>query len=290
MYILLSLSYWSNFGVRILVKWIKRILNGRTVHQDDKIIENSTNDNKSTWSELPVGVTNENWREQIIRMTNPIEVGGFKPTQELTASVFGDVRVALKDEEWPVFEGTELWPLCQFNLNYAPLVPDELSDIKFISIFVHPDIIPKAQNIIDTTDVKTPKPLVIRTYRDLSKLIDINRPQITTPLKPFEIRWLEPINDYPNHDCIPFDFDLLKIGDYYDQSDVVNIEATKLGGYPSTIQSEPWWDYKKNDHEFEFVMQIESESKANWGWGDGAAFLARSKKNPHLWALDIQFT
>ena len=38
-------------------------------------------------------------------------------------------------------------------------------------------------------------------------------------------------------------------------------------------------------------MQIENELKAGWnGWGDGAAYIARSRERPHLWAIDVQFT
>ncbi|MEO1143687.1 MAG: DUF1963 domain-containing protein [Pseudomonadota bacterium] len=272
------------------MKWIKRIFKGRGVYQNDELIAKSGDAGKSTRFELPFEITKENWRDYLIRMASPIEVGGFRPTQSPIASVFGDVRVALKGEKWPSFEDLLLWPLCQFNLTDAPLLPEELSDIKFISIFVHPDIIPKAHDIIDTSDTETPKPMVIRVYKDLSDLVEIERPSMEVPLKPFEVKWLEPVPDYPNHDCLPFNFDLLQIGDYYDQTDIENVQATKFGGYPGTVQSEPWWDYKSNEYDFEFVLQIESEPKSNWGWGDGAAFLARSKKNPQLWALDIQFT
>jgi len=273
-----------------LASWWKRVLGQRTDRQSSKSVVSEAPNNPSNWHNLPPGVDKTNWREHLIRMTSPIEVGGFRPTQSPLASVFGDVRVALQDENSPVFDGTPLWPLCQFNLGDAPLVPAELSDLKFISIFVHPDIIPESREIIDTAETDFSGPMVIRTYESVHDLVDIRRPDTTTPLKPFEIRWLDPVPDYPNHDCLAFDFNMLGLGGYYDQPDAVNVQATKLGGYPGTVQSEPWWDYKENDENFRFVIQLDCEPKSNWGWGDGAAFLARSQKNPKLWALDIQFT
>lgn len=145
-------------------------------------------------------------------------------------------------------------------------------------------------SIIDATKGPLASPFYIRTYNTLDVLESVQAPNNTSPFKPFEAEWQKQILiDYPTHDTMPIDFDALDIGDYYDQEGVEQVYATKLGGWPSCIQSEPWWDYREEGKDFEFALQIDSEEKANCWWGDnGSVYVARHKTKKDLWVVDWQ--
>ncbi|MDA8586818.1 YwqG family protein, partial [Rhodobacteraceae bacterium] len=229
------------------------------------------------------------WRQKIEKPCSALIVGGFRPTNELTSSCFGEVR-ASAGEEWPSFNGQFLWPVCQLNLLDAPYVPECLKDIAVFQFFVFEEYWNFDVSTIDTV-VKSPTgPFFIRTYNELDGISRAHIASHSSTFRPFEAKWKNStLVDYPTHDTMPIDFDALGIGDYYDQEGVDQVQATKLGGWPSCIQSEPWWDYRAEGKEFEFALQIDSEDKAKCHWGDGGAvYLARHKTMKHLWAVDWQ--
>jgi uncharacterized protein YwqG len=70
-----------------------------------------------------------------------------------------------------------------------------------------------------------------------------------------------------------------------------NVVRTQIGGYASTIQSEPWWGHKAHPSEPRFCMQVNSEEKAGLAWGDGGTvYLARGTApgSEDRWFLDWQ--
>ena len=89
-------------------------------------------------------------------------------------------------------------------------------------------------------------------------------------------------------DGSPFEFYVspATTGDVYAYGWAKSVETSKLGGWPATIQSEPWWDYRTTPHDFEYVLQIGPEPKS--GWGADSLFLARAKDDPTKWAIDVQ--
>ncbi|MEH6832090.1 MAG: DUF1963 domain-containing protein [Sulfitobacter sp.] len=205
------------------------------------------------------------------------------------ASMFGAVRLSHADEAWPMCHDVPLWPLCQFNLTQAPFVPDALRDLALVTIFIRDHDALAPTQIINTADPDPAATWALRTYPTLDALTIPKAPRHKSPLSPRLGEWLAQTPDYANHDMAGAVVDTGEVDVYaYDWSRTV--QETKLGGWPGTVQSEPWWGYTKTQDTWDFVMQIENEPKAGWnGWGDGAAYLARSRERPHLWAIDVQF-
>jgi uncharacterized protein YwqG len=75
------------------------------------------------------------------------------------------------------------------------------------------------------------------------------------------------------------------------RAELENVARTKIGGYATTIQSEPWWGHTARPGEPKFCLQINSEEKAGVFWGDGGAiYLARGTAPDYRdrWFLDWQ--
>ncbi len=230
------------------------------------------------------------WRPLITKPASVLSVGGFRPSGGLTSSCFGEIRACREDEEWPIFDGKPLWPVCQLNLRDAPFVPEILNDIALLQIFVSQNHWSSNFDIIDSADAAPKSPFFIRKYESFDRLIPVTVPEHNSHFLAFEAKWKEGcLTDYPTHDTMPIDFSKLGIGDYYDQTDIEQLYGTKIGGWPCCIQGEPWWDYRKEGREFEFALQIDSEEKAKCYWGDsGSVYIARHQTNRSIWAIDIQ--
>lgn len=235
--------------------------------------------------------TGADWRKLVEKPCSSLEVGGFRPSGELTASCFGEIRACLSGEKWPEHDDKPLWPVCQLNLMNAPYVPECLGDIAMLQVFASPEYGSSDFTIINSQENPPKSSFFIRFYKTLDGLEKASIPEHNSTFKAFEARWNNDVQlDYPTHDTMPIDFDALGIGDYYDQENIEQIHATKLGGWPSCIQSEPWWDYRKEGQGFQYALQIDSEPKAHCTWGDsGAVFIARHSTTKHLWAIDIQY-
>lgn len=127
------------------------------------------------------------------------------------------------------------------------------------------------------------------TYKSLDGLIALDRPAGAPAMKRgFECRW-EALADHPNYDdpekVVPEGFDDSDI-------DLENLAHTKVGGYASTIQSEPWWGLEDHPARPAFCIQIASEQKVGLSWGDGGmVYLARGTAAgcEDRWFLDWQF-
>lgn len=205
-------------------------------------------------------------------------------------SMFGIVRLGLKDAAWPAHNGAPMWPMCQLNLTHAPILPDALRDLSLITIFMSPDDALSPTRIINTAKPDPRATWALRSYPTLEGLTIPKLPAHASPLSPRLGEWGEALPDYANHDVAGKVVDT-QANDVYAYDWAQTVAQTKLGGWPATVQSEPWWNYGEGKDTWDFVLQIENEPYAGWhGWGDGAAFIARSRERPHLWAIDVQFT
>lgn len=206
------------------------------------------------------------------------------------STMFGAVRLSRPEEVWPTCKGAPMWPLCQLNLTQAPFVPDALRDLALVTLFIRDGDARSPTEIIDTADPDPAASWALRSYASLDALTIPKAPAHKSPLSPRLGEWGAQTPDYANHDMAGDIVDLSTV-DLYAYDWCRSVSQSKLGGWPATVQSEPWWDDQRTGEIWDYVFQIDCEPNAGWhGWGDGAAFIARSRQRPHLWAMNVQFT
>lgn len=214
------------------------------------------------------------------RKASLLQVGGFRPTFDPAASNFGLAPLGLPGEEWPVWNSKPLLFVCQLNLTTAPAVPAQLEDIKLLTFFVSPEFGELSRE--NGADWQ------LRTYKSLEGLARISALSSAPKVKKgFECRW-EEIEDHPHHDDSEM---VIPAGSRRPRTEMENVARTKVGGYASTIQSEPWWGYDPHPAEPKFCLQINSEEKAGLVWGDGGTiYIARGMAagSTDRWFLDWQ--
>ena len=123
------------------------------------------------------------------RKISIIHVGGFRPTGNPFASHFGLTPLGLPNQEWPTFFGAQglssgsrnqesknLFFICQLNLSEVPYVPEILSDVKLLNVFVHPEFVDGEY-------------FCIRAYKSLENLVPMNVPEDATFHKGFEVSY-----------------------------------------------------------------------------------------------------
>jgi hypothetical protein len=213
------------------------------------------------------------------RKASIVHVGGFRPTGDPFASNFGLRPLGNPGEAWPTSNGAPLLFVCQLNLTAAPAVPELLRDIALITFFANPGLDFAKENGSGWS---------LRAYPSLTGLVPITPPANAPKLKRgFECSW-EACDDHPNYD----DPDRI-VPDGFDDSDVdlENVDKTKIGGYASSIQSEPWWGYEEHPAAPAYCLQINGEEKVALAWGDGGmVYLARGTADgcKDQWFLDCQ--
>jgi uncharacterized protein YwqG len=214
------------------------------------------------------------------RKASVLHVGGLRPTNDPFASNFGLKPLGNPGEEWPALNGKPLLFVCQLNLTTAPFVPALLEDIKMMTFFAKPGS--------GSLKRESGTNWHLRAYKSLDGLVPIEAPPKAPSLKRgFECRWEEGV-DHPIYD----DPDLI-VPEGFDNSDVEldHLDKTKIGGYPSNIQSEQWWHTKDHPAAPAYCWQIDSEEKAGLMWGDGGTvYLARGTASgcEDQWFLDWQ--
>ena len=214
------------------------------------------------------------------RRTSIVHAGGFRPTGDPLASNFGLRPLAAPGEEWPTANGAPLLFVCQLNLTGAPAVPPLLQDIALITFFADAE-----QGELGRDNGSD---WCLRAYPSLSGLAPLAVPAGAPALKRgFECRW-EACDDHPNFDdperIVPQGFDDSEV-------ELGNLARTKIGGYASSIQSEPWWGYEEHPAAPAYCLQINSEEKVGLAWGDaGTVYLARGTAGgcQDQWFLDWQ--
>ena len=212
-----------------------------------------------------------------------MQIGGARPSDDLAASWFGKVNLALPGEAWPLFNEQPMLPLSQINIKALPVIPDILADLEFVTVFIEPGELP--------LDTPNGEGWCLRSYRELSKLVPLEMPgDLESNIKPFPLFAQLRDDDYPCHeDC---DIELPEEVDenYYDYFQ--GLDGFKIGGWPRLIQSDIFWaPYNKHDAKPEFAFQIDSSDKAQWAWGDGGiGYFGRGTAPGHEdeWALTWQ--
>jgi uncharacterized protein YwqG len=215
------------------------------------------------------------------RQASLVNVGGFRPTGDPVASHFGMEPLCLPDEQWPESNTAPMLFVCQLNLTTAPVIPDRLQDIRLITLFV--------DAAMTGFDEENGGNWCLRTYRSLERLAPSVRPANAprAPRRGLECRW-EACTDHPNYDdpekVLPAGFDDSEV-------ELENVARTKIGGYVTTVQSEPWWDTRSHPANPAYTFQIASEAKAGMVWGDeGLLHFARGTAagSEDQWFLDWQ--
>jgi uncharacterized protein YwqG len=222
----------------------------------------------------------DEYRRLNTRKASVLQVGGFRPTFDPAASNFGMAPLGLPGEEWPVWNSKPLLFVCQINLATAPAVPALLADIKLLTFFIDPDL--------GEVSRENGQEWVVRAYPFLEGLTRIATPANAPKVKKgFECRW-EECEDHPNAD----DPETVTVkGARRPRSDFDNVARTKVGGYATTIQSEPWWGHDAHPAAPKFCVQVNSEEKAGLVWGDGGAIYIARGTAPGCedqWFLDWQ--
>ncbi len=175
-----------------------------------------------------------------------------------------------------------MFPLAQLNVADAGMQGGPLADCALIAIYLSPDF-RSATHTLSKPEGEAG--FAVRSYPSVDGLMPVDAPEFESTVKPFECRWLDPVDDYANHDlaCDVVDGEEIDVYDFdWHQTSAL----TKLGGWPATIQSEPWWMYRPDAPEVEYVLQISRENKAHW-YCD-SLFLARGREDRNLWAADVQ--
>ncbi len=221
----------------------------------------------------------EEYTRMNTRPASLVHVGGFRPTGDVFASNFGLRALGTPGEAWPASNGRPLLFVCQLNLTAAPVVPDLLKDFQLLTFFANLDGELGRENGDDWR---------VFAYPTLDGLTAMSRPDDAPTLsRGFECRW-EACEDHPNYD----DPDRV-VPEGFDDSEVQfeNAGNTKVGGYLSTIQSEPWWSTQDHPAKPVYCFQVNSEEKVALAWGDaGAVYLARGTAEGAggQWFLDWQ--
>jgi hypothetical protein len=219
------------------------------------------------------------YKQKNLRKASILNAGGFRPTGDPFASHFGLKPLALPDETWPMADGAPMMLVCQMNLTNAPAVPELLNGVTLITFFLEPEGPWKDDSGTNW---------IVRAYNSLDGLVALTPPSGAPSVhKGFEASW-QPCDDYPSLD----DPDR-EVPDGFDDSEVEleSANRTKIGGWASNIQSEPWWEYRDHAAAPKYCFQVASEQKVGLQWGDGGTIYIGRGTAPgfeNQWFLDWQ--
>jgi len=222
----------------------------------------------------------EEFKRLNARKTAIVHLGVNRPTGNPQVSHFCLTPLAAPGEVWPAGKNGPMLFVCQFNLTAAPHVPEILCDVALLSFFIDIRRSTWGKENLDGW--------CLRTYAGLGGLAPLSRPSgAPKGEKPCECRW-EVFDDYPKAD----DPELVTV-DGVDplENDLPHVHRTKVGGFPSIIRRELWWDSRAHPAQPKFCVQIDSEPKAALAWGDsGTLYLARGTADGFRdkWYLDWQ--
>jgi uncharacterized protein YwqG len=232
----------------------------------------------------------ESIKDKVKKKATMMQIGGFTPDNDASSSWFGKVMLSLPGEVWPTCKGKPMHALCQINLTKLPYVPESLSNLEFITLFIGPEDYPNE----DINGVNW----CLRSYNNISELVPLKQVTTDSEIKAFQMMGILVEEDYPGWD----DFSNIEIKDnqlalseeieenYWDYFE--NISGFKIGGWPTLIQSEIYWaPYNQHPINPEYVFQIDSTEKGNWLWGDnGVGYFGRGTKEGHKdeWVVEWQ--
>ena len=172
------------------------------------------------------------WKTQLGRPASLIELVGAPVEFDLTATVFGRVNAGLPGEVWPDYRGRPMQPVAQLNLLEAPYLPDNLRDLALIALFFDRDALP--------IDAGNGDGWRLRAYPSLDGLCPHAIPREFERVRgrPARYRLLE--RDFPDWEDAA-DLDIPdEVSDNWEE-DFGSTEGSKLGGWPSLLQSKISW-------------------------------------------------
>jgi hypothetical protein len=209
------------------------------------------------------------------------QVGGFRRSGAPSTSWASRVALAAPGEEWPRTEGQPMLALLQLVVPELPVVPDALRDSSLVTLFVGPFELP--------VDEANGSRWCLRSYPALDELEPLVEPPSAREANPklakaeatsyraFPVRWHE-ITDWPTLDDVPLDlrddWEAAGAGEAFP-----NTYGLKVGGWPSTVQSELFWsEWGERLDEVDFVLQVASDEKTGFvvGYG-GVLYIGRSR-------------
>lgn len=221
------------------------------------------------------------WKRKLCRPASKMIIGGKRPPESPYTSWFGRVTLSQPGEDWPTWRGRPMAPLIQILVDELPFKPSGLADISIIQVYIDPEDY--------GLDAENGEGWLIKTFRSLSDLSPVHQAPIQSSIKAFPGSWVRIDQDFPSYEDLPPDFP-----DELDESYFENFEhndGTKVGGWPTNIQSEIFWGpLNRHPIEPEYLFQIDSEPKAGWAWGDGGVgyFGRGTGRHRDKWAMSWQ--
>jgi uncharacterized protein YwqG len=183
------------------------------------------------------------------------------PTADSIQSCLGGRFLGTPGEVWPVSNGRPMEALLQVRTSELPSIPWQLKDVALFTVFIDAYRLPSDLPAVNGEN------WLIRSYKSLDNLVPF--PQEPNLLvRPSSIRWLRGDTEGPGWQEASALVDLSKLGRNRDAIDQFHerykrLEVTKVGGWPSYVQSPP-----DGMSDF-FVFQVSSHPQQNWSWGDG---------------------
>lgn len=220
-------------------------------------------------------------KKEIEKSATVFETGGFRPENKITESWIGRVFAYGANEGIPQdSNGIPMVPLAQFYLPILPFVPEQVRDIRILTVFMaeqFPDILAESGDNY-----------VIREYRHEEEFVIKELENPNSPLKRFPLQGILVMDDCPEWDDGGLNpaieqeiFQLEKSGaieSYYDIT--IQHYGTKIGGYPSFCQS--GIDFGEG---FDFIFQVADNPKANLTILDGGSFMFARNAASGIWRV-----
>lgn len=221
-------------------------------------------------------------KKQLSRKASLIEPCGAPNESDHLASLLGTVLAGLGNEAWPECCGAPMVPVLQLNLSQAPFVPDELRDVAFLALFVDGKNGPK-------DGAENGDCWQLRSYDSLAKLSRHSIPAQFERRRGRPIRYKLLERDLPDYEDVA-DLDIPEDIQGAWEDEFGAAEGSKLGGWPSLVQSEIFWA-PNNEHpadpkyvfqlaHMERITPMSADTVCYFGRGSGAA--------PAIWTIAMQ--
>jgi hypothetical protein len=220
------------------------------------------------------------------------QVGGFRPPDDPLTSWAAKVTVARADEDWPLSDGDPMLALLQVVVGELPVVPDPLRDIAALTLFVGPFALPVAE--------PNGANWCLRAYATLDELAPLDTPTPAragnpklanhelTRYRPFPVRW-HAVTDWPSYDSVPPEYQEAWDQAEGDETATVNHDGLKVGGWPSTVQSDvEWWESDERLDDVDFVLQVDSDEKTGFQVGYGGILYVGRRRGSGTWHCSWQ--
>ena len=216
-------------------------------------------------------------------------VGGL-PDANWVRSCLGRVSAIGRSETWPTFDGRPMAALAQLNLTESRWIPPELAGIALINLWLAED----GGELVLPDDRPNGDGWELRAYASLDELTQVDG-MVLEWIQPRQLDW-EIVDDYPDWEdlaeTIESDEVLRDLSD--DVEDLIGAAAsgTKLGGWPTLIQSSiSWAPWNQHPASPTYCLQVDSEESVNLNlWDSGVLHVGLgSIDGQPIWVTETQF-